>query len=140
MGFVCKSVHCTFCWHLAYSPVCQSGVEFLGALLYTWQAGEGLSNTVIRPAARLSDSITTFERTLQGRASEPGLLGEDASGVRYLQLGGRQHGGRLFMESPQVRAQRIDSTCAFQSGLTIKQGIEVFIAAVDLCQSNTGTT
>ncbi len=40
----------------------------------------------------------------QGRDSEPGLLGQDASGVRFLQLGGREHGGCLFVERPQVRA------------------------------------
>ena len=38
----------------------------------------------------------------QGREAEPGLLGEDGSGLRYLQLGGAEHGGRLFVESPQV--------------------------------------
>lgn len=38
----------------------------------------------------------------QGRIAEPGLLGEDGTGVRYLQLGGRDHGGLLFVESPQA--------------------------------------
>lgn len=40
---------------------------------------------------------------------EPGLLGEDGTGMRYLQLGGREHGGLLFVETPEVRPSSADN-------------------------------
>lgn len=39
---------------------------------------------------------------LQTREVEPGLLGSDDSGSRYFQMAANYHGGRLFVEQPQV--------------------------------------